>query len=315
MRYKLKAPVTSTGRLEAETEIRTNEYFMRLVPNEEGFLSRLEVETDAPDYADCLSGCLPMPEGSKAPFSITIRTDHKYHDKLEAILQYYESVGSFWLAIELPDNEEEKSAMTLSGCEEIREWFERRIPISNHMIMRLVALETDCQSLVYPMSFFREANRYYGQLRYISAFTHFYYYLEYMYANGKTNDHKVTAEFKSNPQLMKGVSQTWDRLKDDRHHWEKLRAQMAAKGCPESVEGMVELLVLMRGELHHASHRKQPFLDLRKERDYQSLAFASMSICTLTFADAFDAAWQRKPKDTHFMRFERGVDRQNTEDA
>ena len=318
MRYKLKAPVSSTGRLEAETEIQTDAYFMRLIADEEGYLSRIELEMDAPDYEECLSRCAPLPEGSDAPFSISIDTDHRYHQKLVSILQYYESVGSFGLAIVeldwqgvgfewLPDNEQERASLTVLGCGEIREWYKLDIPIANSMICKLVALQSDLQHLVYPMSFFREGNRYFSQLRYIAAFNHFYYYLENIYGDGKWKPKEIVPAFLSSAQLMEATEVTWGRIQDDQFHGPKLSRLMMQHRCPMSAEGLVRLFVLMRGKLHHANAQRKPFLDLHGEREYQSLAYACMSVCTLSFANAFDVAWEGKQMEGCPLRFERGV--------
>ena len=110
-----------------------------------------------------------------------------------------------------------------------------------------------------------------------------YFFLEDLYAGGKTKNYQVLEEFKSSAQLsaaVKDAIQEFIGAEMPLHHREALQEYIRLAHVEFSVEGILKLIVFMRGNLHHFSQKSaQPKGNPLNQFWLETLAFLMISIC------------------------------------
>ncbi|MGV3707408.1 MAG: hypothetical protein ACO1Q7_01110 [Gemmatimonas sp.] len=214
-------------------------------------------------------------------------------ETLVATLQYIESLGSFWLGIHRiywnecsiewrPESPEEKQKLSvfshrrsLSYPRDLKEMTPRRLA-------EIMRPRVHLEYLVVPLSFFREGDNDFLHGRDINAFFNFYFFLEGLYGGGKSKNDAVRAEFLKSSQMRSATQRFLDRLNDA--DMAGNRAELdpfpRLKNCDYSVEGLIKLLVSIRGTLHHfsASSTQMKGHPLNQD-EFRVVAFLALSIC------------------------------------
>jgi len=136
--------------------------------------------------------------------------------------------------------------------------------------------------LTIPMSFFREACNDFRNHRYVAAFYGFYFFLDDLYGAAKTKNRQVMEEFLDSAQLRGAFEEAYRVLSEPATSSQKAAFDtlVARLNCATSVEGLVEFVVLMRGELHHFSQRSnRPKGHPLNQELFQPVAFFLMTVC------------------------------------
>ena len=159
------------------------------------------------------------------------------------------------------------------------EYRDERIHISGQAWTRIVDTADRLGDLVIPLAFYREAFNDFRQARYVGAFYNFYFLLEDFYGGGETKNKKVEREFKNCPEMRESVRWTMDNYLTKRDHGANVQRLCEEEHRDYTVDGLIELLVRVRGNLHHfpgkSSKRHGTPLN---QRDFESIAFFAMGI-------------------------------------
>ena len=140
------------------------------------------------------------------------------------------------------------------------------------------------------MAFFREGNVDLRVRRYITAYISFYFVLEGLYANGQFGGKEVRAEFRKSTTLKNCIQEILPlplynkpaRTRDVM----SLDDFLSIVKKPKTVDGIIHLLIWLRGDLHHFVNNPKkltgsPFTHKR----YQIVAWFIHDICTSALRD------------------------------
>ncbi|NMF64913.1 hypothetical protein [Brasilonema octagenarum] len=217
------------------------------------------------------------------------------------LAQHIEALGSFWFGIKkiywespkrawIAESFEEQEALEFSTHDFQQESHENKCyrEMSPGMLASLVQNRLLHQHLVLPMSFYREACNDFSSGRYTSSFINFYFYLDDLYGQGKTKNKEVEKLFKSSEHIRKAIEQTIQLYQNvgDSENFDQLKKFLDMEKCEFNVDGIIELIVQVRGNLSHFSQKssKKKGHPLN-QREFRSMAYLINSICIHTFIE------------------------------
>jgi hypothetical protein len=146
------------------------------------------------------------------------------------------------------------------------------------------------RDLSVTMAFFREGSVDLRVRRYITAYFSFYFVLEGLYANGRFGNREVRAEFGKSETLKKCIEEVLPMPLYNRssrtNDVMSLDDFLKVVNKPKTVDGVIHLLVWLRGDLHHFVNNPKkltgsPFT----HRRYQTVAWFIHDICTSALRD------------------------------
>ena len=215
------------------------------------------------------------------------------------LAQHIESLGSFWLGIkkiywenpkrgwvaETPEEENNLEFITNNFQQESHEnkCYREMTP---EILGSLIKNRQLHQNLVLPMSFYREGCNEFSSKRYTSSFINFYFYLDDLYGQGKTKNKEIENLFKSSEHIRNAFEEAirFFQDKENFENLEELKEFLEMERKTFSVDGLIELIVQIRGNLSHFSQKssKKKGHPLN-QRDFRSVALLMKSICIFTF--------------------------------
>jgi hypothetical protein len=214
-------------------------------------------------------------------------------DELLTLLQYLESIGSFWLHARRigwaeaniewrPENDEEKARLTALAIRRRQSYDRQPMPLQARRVAMIMTHRPALEYLMVPMSFYREGMNEFDVHRYINSFFNFYFFLEGLYGGSKTKNRAVLASFQSSAQLRTGLERFRTTLTkpDMAPNLQGIQRFLAGEGCDDSVEGLLALLVSIRGKLHHYSIRSTQLTGHPLNHDeFRPMAYLAMGAC------------------------------------
>jgi hypothetical protein len=185
----------------------------------------------------------------------------------------------------MPGNEREKAYVAVHGFQSSQEYRDHPIRISEDAWAEMVNTSNRVGDLVVPLSFFREALNDFRQFRYVGAFCNFYFILEDFYGGGKTRNRDVERQFKNSHELRESVRWAMDSCLQRKQHRAEVQQLCEEEKKEYSVDGLIELLVRVRGNLHHFSggSSKRHGTPLNQQ-DFESVAFLAMGLASRAVA-------------------------------
>lgn len=287
MKLRLECDVDSLIELPDDIDVNwfgRQVYFKR---DDKGVFSHIRIEGSLPDYPN--SSITYKQEG--AGIRIDIDISHEHQSALLSDLQVIEGVFAFFEELSrirwdtatmslVPEASEEEKRATVYG---IRigpnpNRSVRRIPIER--FEDLMAMSHACRDLSTVLAFFREGLNDLDTSRYISAFYNFYFVIEGLYGNRKTDNRAVKAEFKKSKLLRACIKQQilsgWPR--PYREDLPTIDDMLKRVQKPADVDGIIHLLVFMRGDLHHfVNSPTKPTGSPLTQHNYASLALFALA--------------------------------------
>lgn len=210
------------------------------------------------------------------------------------ILQHIESFGAIDIGIEkidwqncsiewIPENEVERTEVPIRKYSRNLSYGLDKKIFSKSWLSNTIIHRRQISHLTLPFTFFREGANFYHSFQYQNAFLNFYLMLEGFFGNGKSYKNKdMKEEFKNSKILVYAIDETLKSFKREKNekHLAWLNETLKKYNKVLNIEAIIHILVEQRGNLSHFSivkseKQKNPF----KDRDYESLAFLTMSIC------------------------------------
>jgi hypothetical protein len=288
MRFQAIARVEGDGILSAPLEVQEDGYTMTLRPGPDGRIAEIRVSRAVLDYAADLPQIGRLPDGRT---HIDIRSRPQLND-IVGLLQHIESIGSFFCGIKriywesaafewLAESPDEQRVMSVKGFSQDYALPQPGVTIVARSAAELLSRRHERKSLILPMAFFREGMNEFGAHRFLYAFINFYLVLDDVCGQGKIKTADVLKAFRANQALVAAVQWTLRRIETNApHHRPALAPFFAAEKCTWSVDGTLQLLVSMRGNLFHFSQRSTKFKGTPfNQAQLESLAFLLMGIC------------------------------------
>jgi hypothetical protein len=138
-----------------------------------------------------------------------------------------------------------------------------------------------CSRLTATIAFHRDGVNNIRRAEHISAFFGFYFVLEGLYGNGKSNNHQVVAEFRRSADLVSAIERVVAQGIPEPMVFGDMGIREMLKGMnkTQTTDNLIHLLVHTRGALHHYAGTKSRTgaSPLTNER-YFSLAQFSMRV-------------------------------------
>lgn len=290
MKYSLTCKVDSRAVLE-ESICHTNGTFQyEFIPGTNKTLQHLRITSHVSNPQAFRSQIEPgQPGGPKLHLKVT--HDQQLH--AEMILQFkkLESILSFngeiverirWNQAKeevICETEEERAATEIFSVHMTEEYDRVPVKINRASVGKLIDAKDRYDSLIVPMAFWREGLNDHHTFRYINAFFNFYFILEGLYGSGKTRNSDVEEQFAKSSELRASIESLIRNYKEDRHpyHRESLQKMLTARAKQFDVDGVIHLLVKMRGELHHFTNNpNRPQGNPFTHKGYQSLSHMTL---------------------------------------
>jgi hypothetical protein len=260
MKLKVKCDVQSEVILQRRLEFKASDRAFVFEVDAQGIWNSLTVLADVKNPSKVQWGTKDV-EGplarNQAPFNIVGSIEPQLFDSVIAEIQALESALSLFMPLRqinwrYPEYEpvfeegEEKSDL---GAVRVSRG---KIPpqrIVEKTFVSVVGIGLKAQSLTVVASFWREGENDWVAGKFINAFFNYYFVLEGLYGNRKTNNRRVEAEMLKSAGLLAQI----EKFNSGQHplqHLEKLATMLNVNTIPTS-EQLVGLLVSTRGKLHH----------------------------------------------------------------
>lgn len=289
---KLSLECSINGKIKIGKELKvvkgSKEYL--LIPDDKGWLSKIKIikKVAVPSKYSAKIG----PGEGKVKHEIRITGDRE--ERLELIREFqelegilsFETTGSLksieWDAPTedfIAETEEEEKQVQVHNLCFTKEYPDYPVSLDEEGFGRIIRSKEQYVSLIVPQGFYREGTNEFASRRYINAFYNFYFILEDLYGKGKTKNKDIAKEFRGSAEFKGFVD--WmikDINKYDRH---KINIERFCKEqrVAYDTDGIIELLLKVRGSLHHYSsrsskHQGTPF----DQEDFESIAFLTMGL-------------------------------------
>ena len=263
-----------------------------LIPDDKGWLSSIKIikKVATPQKYSARWG----PGEGKVNATLTIEGDREEYLELVREFQELESLLSFDTGGSLksiawdepkenfiPETEEEKRQVGVYSFHFTKEYPDYPAHLGERVFAEVIATKEYFASLVVPLAFYREGINEYHSRRYINAFYNFYFVLEDMYGKGKTRNKAIGDAFRKS-EAFRGFM-IWT-IEESLVKYEKHRINIQ-KFCeeeevPYDTDGLIDLLLKVRGNLHHYSGRSSKHVGTPFVRE----EFASVAFITLGLA-------------------------------
>lgn len=253
MKLKIHCEVDSESFIGQETQIDRPDRTYIFHSNEKGLLNKITIIGDVPRPEEFYSEI--------RGHTFIIGKDDEFYNSLIREFQGIESLMSplfgmrkvYWENAEysvIPETEEEELKTKIIGWNTKRKNEPDIVHVSESQLGVILDDRVKCEKLIDPLSFYREGKLDLESRRYINAYYNFYFVLEGLYGNQKTKNKDIAQEFKNSKGLTKAVDIAVNKILDAKLK-QSISDLVTQKKRQFDVEGIIDLLVLTRGELHH----------------------------------------------------------------
>jgi len=222
--------------------------------------------------------------------------ENKYYEEIINLLKYIESMGSYWFGIEkicwdevqenyIPENDKERSLLTVYTINYDKgRYVKSGYEIKKDILQRLLKRKEEKDFLTIPFAFFREGRNAFFSMSYVIAIYNFYFFIEGLYGKGNTKNYLVKKEFLKSIHINFATTQVINDLLYDSEihlrHYLKIVHFLKEANLGFSKEGLIKLIINLRGNLHHFSMKNivksgHPF----NREKFKSIAFLLMHLC------------------------------------
>lgn len=220
-----------------------------------------------------------------------IGKDDIYRDLLEW-LQYIGAMGSFNFGVDrvfwdrptvcwIPESEEERHQVPMPRYTRTPQEDSPKKLFKDSNLFDVVVYRRQLKDLFIPFTYFKEGQRFFHNYNYYFAFMNFYMMLEYCFANKRFRKKDVIEQFKESKILKLSILRflTMPSMYPGALVWDWLERECANHNKKMNVEGIIDLIVSLRGELFHASSKSEKrFCD---DSELRPLVVAVNTICNL----------------------------------
>lgn len=241
--------------------------------------------------------------GSATKFEIVMHSPHleraqSFARIIEGVLSHFGVQSIAWNDPEeryIPESEEEaRSLGVLSmSVERGRASELDREPIPFSVVAAAVLRASELTDFEIPLAFFRKGTNDSYEDRHIEACINFLFMLETLFANGKFRTRSVVSEFLSRSELVQAIKSTQEdrQLVQIAYRWGSVHGErLETRYISTTPEAVVELLVDLRGLLHHHTQRHESRWHPNKNDEFLAdalfLQFVCQKVSMGLFADA-----------------------------
>lgn len=298
MLYQITVKVDAASTYYQPYTLEVDDFILDIIIGQNEVVEAINIALRIKDYQDFLPKVNLDIESQIAQIELR---DSSFLFSLIDLAQHIESLGSFWFGIrkiywESPKRKwvaetlEEEKDLELITNDFQRESHENECyrEMAPEMLESLIKNRQFHRKLVLPMSFYREGCSEFSLGRYTSSFINFYFYLDDLYGQGKTKNREVENIFKSSEHIRNACEEAVYFFQDEENseNLKELKKFLETERKILDVNGLIELIVQIRGNLSHFSQKssKKKGHPLN-QRDFRSVALLIRSICIFTFME------------------------------
>lgn len=239
------------------------------------------ISTDSENKINMISVALKVDDNSLWPtltdtpsldtkFTIKMHSPHLEQAQqsiraIEGVLSSFGVQSISWNSPEelyLPESAEEKERLGVfrMSMTRGRASASDKEPIPFSIVAAAIICAKDLAALEIPLAFYRKGTNDSYEDRHIEACVNFLFMLETLFANGQFKTRSVISEYLARPELVRAIQDTQaDRdLVEIAYRWGASHGRrFEDRYKNSSVEDVVELLVGLRGLLHHHTQKHQ----------------------------------------------------------
>jgi hypothetical protein len=295
MKYSLECDVDAKVKIGGIMKMIRGSKDYILIPDKQGWLTSIKIIAKVAEPQKFNSRIEPGDGRVKAKFIIEM--DPTLRQELIREFQELESIFSFETKGSLqnirwdepkeeviPETDEEKAQVSVTGFHLKKEYPKYNTTLDEKTFESIVQSKHLYVSLVVPKAFYREGINEFHLRRYINAFYNFYFVLEDSYGQGKTRNKNIASAFKNSWEFKESLE--WvikNHIDKNERHRANIQKFCAEEKVEYDVDGLIELLQKVRGNLHHYSSKSSkrvgsPF----NHDDFESIAFLTMGLALRT---------------------------------
>lgn len=285
MRIALKAEVIADMVVKEPVTVKLHPYDFDNYKEDEKLW--LKVSKPVKEY----EGYLPKVFVKNGQTFIQIGSDEIFNDLLDW-LQYIEAIGSFNVQIErvywdrptfcwIAETDEEHLQMPLSEYTRTPhkgKWPKR---LTNNNLFSIVVNRRQLKDIYIPFTYYKEGQRFFNNFNYYFAYINFFMMLEYCFAEGKFKKAEVIKKFGESRLLRMCILEflTMNQMHANDKTTDALKSECKRRNKQFDADGLIYLLVMLRGELSHASTKSES--KYRDDNELRPFAVAISCICYL----------------------------------
>jgi hypothetical protein len=217
----------------------------------------------------------------------------EFLDEQIQILKHIETFGAIDMNIErinwqncsiewIPETPDEEKILQIRKYQRNLDYDLKRKILSQDWLFQTVVHKRQLEHLTLPFAFFREGVNFFHKFQYQNSFINFYLMLEGFFSDGKHyRNEQIKRDFKNAEILNYSINKALESIEQlNGKHYDWLINICKTYNKKVNIDGVIHLLVEQRGSLSHfslASSKEQK--NLFTDKDYESLAYFTMTIC------------------------------------
>lgn len=287
MKFLLQCKVESKIIIEKEISVTEGERAYIFIPNNEGILSEIKIISNVKNPEKFYSEIKPGVQDIKCDFIIK-RDTNLYEDmindfqKLESLLSINNLKKIHWETPKeeyIPESKEEKDALKMLSFNYTKKYSDPPTHLREQDLAKTIRTKDRYETLMIPLSFFREGVNEFKQYRYINAYYNFYFIIEGLYGSGKTKNKDVEREFLKSKEFMQIAEDVKKEFIDnDKEYLNNINSLLIERQQPYSTESIIRLIVKIRGEIHHYTGKKKSIGIPFNHRYFKYIAFVVQAL-------------------------------------
>lgn len=285
MRIALKAEMDAEIVVTAPVTAKLYPYEFEIY--KEGDKLWLKVSKPVTDYDEYL----PKISVKNGVVNAKIGSNDLFKDLLDW-LQYIEAMGSFNIQIErvywdrptycwIAETEEEHTKTPLSEYTRTPHKGKQAKRLVNSNLSNIVIYRRQLRDIYIPFTYYKEGQRFFNNFNYYFAFINFFMMLEYCFADGKFHQSEVMKKFAGSRLLRMCILEflSMPNIQKGEPLWEMMESECKRRDKVLGVEGLIYTLLMLRGELSHASKKSEK--RYRDDNDLRPWVVVISTICFL----------------------------------
>lgn len=246
----------------------------------------LKVSKPVKDYEEYL----PKVYTQNGVVNIIIGKDDIFKDLLEW-LQYIEAMGSFNIQIDrvywdratfcwIAETAAEHLQAPLTEYTRTPRKGRTAKILKSSNLFNIVVYRRQLKDIYIPFTYFKEGQRFFNNFNYYFAYINFFMMLEYCFAEGKFHVSEVKKRFEEARLLRMCILEflIMPSISRGDSLWKTMEQECKRRSKKLDVEGLIYVLLMLRGELSHASSKSE-----KRYRDDNELRPWVVVISTICF--------------------------------
>ncbi len=287
MKFRVRANVVSSALVsKSPLCVEFSPYLLQFEADGTGRVTALSIERRVEEYQHLLP---TLTRSSDNQSSLTY-PENPIHNDILQVLQYLESVGSFWCGIKqvaweradfdwVPETDAERSELVVWDLRIDQKYPEHFAKLDGRLVQALLQRRPQHERLTVPLAFYREGRNEFEQFRYVQAFMSFYFMVEGLFGRGGPN-YRVKEEFKAAPTLVRAAAAAATVIGADPRHLSGVRRLIGTDDRAVDADLVLDWLVDLRGRVHHYSLQdSRPQAHPHNQRVFESPAYLAMAVC------------------------------------